>query len=229
VSTKFDVQNANLNLDSTFTQPEFGLFRDNTSLIQQLYSRLQQYGLTLPNLRIERGGGSIGDFHLSCYLPSLTMTVQVRAEKVNIACADVPQPNLDPVSAAIVSSLSAVQAHIPTLRYATHTLVVGMHGRLEGITAKAFLSKMTSNVPNGLGEMIGNGAVLYFGAHEDRILSTVTFDLSAVVLGGEGLFFRVYVMWDASRVAIPDLQSRARQFLVRSLSAFGLEAPTLTS
>ncbi len=222
---KFNVQNASLTLDSAYLQAEFGLFRDNQSLIQQLFTRLQPHGLSLQNLKVERGNGSIGDFHVACQLPNLAMTIQVRAEKVQTACIEVPESLVGSIEAAVIASLSAVQAHIPALRYASHTLVVGMHGQLEGRTSKDYLSRMVTNVPSGLGAVIGNGGVLYFGAHEDRVLSTVTFDVSAVVR--DGLFFRVYVMWDASRVGIVDLPSRMRAFLLRCTAAFDLEVPTL--
>lgn len=78
--TKLNVAKADLNLESAFAQPEFGLFRDATSLLHQLFARLQPHGLRLPDMKIERGTGSIGDYHVACHLYNFRMGVLVRTK-----------------------------------------------------------------------------------------------------------------------------------------------------
>jgi len=102
---------------------------------------------------------------------------------------------------------------------------VGIHGRLEGESVKDYLSRFVRNIPTGLGPPIGNGGVVYFGADEDRLLSTVTVDMSALL--PDGLFVRTQVVWDANKVEIPSIPMRAVSFVRHALERLGLEVPTL--
>lgn len=220
-----NVERADLSLESVFTEPQFALFRDTNGLLQQLFTRLHPHGLTLQQLKIERGNGSIGDFHVACQFYNFMMTVRVRAEKVETLCLEVPETHVERFGAAIVDALSAVKAHLPTLAFRTHTMSAGMHGRLEGESVKNYLSKFVTSVPTGLGPQLGNGGVLYFGAEGDRVLSSVTVDLSS--LTPDGLFVRPFVIWDATKVEVTTLPSRATAFVRHALDCFGLEVPTL--
>ena len=225
--SRLHVAKADLNLDASFTQPEFSLFRDTDGLLQSLFARLQQHGLRLQDMKIERGTGSVGEFHVACYLYNFMMAVRVRPEKIEIGCFEVPENYVERLLAAIVDALLAVQSHLPSLIFRAHTMGVALHGTLDGESVKQYLSKFVGNVPSGLGPQIGSGAVFYFGAEDDRLLSSVTVDLSAVLT--DGLFVRLYVVWDAKKLQVAAIPSQATGFARHALDCFGLEVPTLRS
>lgn len=222
---KFNVAKADLGLDSVFAKPQFGLFRDVAGLMQHLFGRLESHGLRLQDLKIERGTGSVADYHVLCHLYNFLMAVRVRTEKVEINWLEAPENLVERFGIATVETLSAVRAHLPGAAFRAHTMGVGMHGSLEGEPLKEYLSRFVKNIPNGLGSQIGNGAVFYFGAEEDRIISTVTVDMSAVVT--DGLFVRIYVIWDGEKVDVASLPTRASAFVRNALDRVGLEVPTL--
>ena len=219
------VEKADLTLESAFAQPEFGLFKDTPRLLQHLFSRLQPQGIRLQDMKIERGGGSVGEFHLNCTLYSFQVGVRVHMDKIGVVWLNVTQEQMGPFSALAVEALSAVRDHQPEIAFRTHTMGVVLHGRLEGTSAKDYLARFLKDAPTGLGPQTGNGTVMYFGPADDRILSSVTLDLSALL--PDGLFVRPHVVWDARKVEIAALPSRAAAFVRQVLGSFDLEIEAL--
>src|SRR5262249_37570852 len=107
----------------------------------------------------------------------------------------------------------------------THTMNVVMHGTLEGKSVREYLSTFARNIPTTLGPQTGNGGVVYFGAKDDRIVSSVTVDVSTLL--NDGMFVRPYAVWDANKVDVWALPARVRVFVREALDAFGLEVPAL--
>ncbi|MBI2160204.1 MAG: hypothetical protein HYU25_07500 [Candidatus Rokubacteria bacterium] len=224
---KLNVAKADLSVESGFAQPEFGLFRDTPKFLQHLFTRLQPHAPQLQNLKIERGNNSIAEFHVVCHLYNFRVGVRVFTEKVGVVCIDVQENEVERFETVIVDALSAVKEHQPAVAFRTHTMGVMLHGTLQDKSARDYLATFVKNVPSGLGPHTGNGAVIYFGAQEDRILSSITMDLSALV--PDGLFLRPYVVWDANKIEVAALPARATAFVRQALDAFGLEVPTLRS
>ena len=221
----FNVARADVSLESTYAQPDFGLFRDTTGLVGHLFGRLQPHGLRTQDVKIERGDGSVADFRIACHLFNYRLGVLVRTEKVESACLNVLEGEVEQFAAVTIDALSAVKEHQPSIVFRSHTVAVTMHGALEGASTGDYLSRFATNIPSGLGPLTGCGGVMYFGTEGDRILSSVTVDLSGVVPGG--LFVRAYAVWDASKVEPSVLPARVRAFVRRAVEAFGLDVPTL--
>jgi len=227
VPLTLNVAKADLSIESAFAQPEFGLFRDTPGLVEHLFRRLQPYGLRIQDMKIDRGGGNMAELHVACHLFNFRLGVLVRTDKVEIAWLDVRDTDVDQFGAASVEAFSAVKDHKPAVTFRSHALGVAMHGTLEGSSTRDYLSRFAQNVPGGLGPPTGSGGVMYFGAEDDRVLSSVTLDVSGVL--SEGLFVRTYVVWDANKVEPSALPARATAFVRHSFDAFGLEVPALGS
>lgn len=223
LAIKFDVTKADLTFEAGFGQPEFTLFRDTTGLFHHLFKRLEPHGLRLADMKIERGTGSVADYHVVCYLFNFLMTLRVRLERIDVYCSELPRDNVQTFSAAILDALAAVQAHLPDLSFRAHALAVGLHGLLEGQSAREYLSRFVSNVPSGLGPSTGNGVVFYFGPEGERLLSVLTMDKSALV--PDGLYIRPHVIWDAKKVEIKNLATIAEGFVKQTLNKIGLTPP----
>jgi hypothetical protein len=224
VALTFNVARADLSLESAFAQPEIGLFERTHGLVRHLFARLQPHAPQLQHAKIERGNGSIGDFHIDCQLYNSKVGVRVFVEKVNVVCVDVREHEVETFGAVIIDALSAVKEHHPSVTFRTHTLGAILHGTLREKLVREYLSTFVRNVPSGLGPLTGNGGVIYFGPQDDRILSSMTLDLSAHL--PDGLFVRPYVVWDANKIEVSALPTLTTAFLRQALAAFGLEVPT---
>jgi hypothetical protein len=225
VPTTLNVVKADCTLETAFAQPYLAMFRDTPGLLQSLLTHLQAHAPQLQNIKIERGNESVGDFHVVCHLYDFRTGVRVFTEKVSVACVNIQDREIERVGAVVVDALSAVQAHQPAISFGTHTFTVAIHGRLEDGSALQYLSNFSNNVPTGLGPFTGSGSVMYFGPKDDRILSTMTVDLSALV--PDGLLVRPYVVWDAKRIELRELPVRGAEFVRHALGAFGLEVSPL--
>lgn len=218
---RFDVSKADLAFEAGLGRAEFALFRDIHGLLTHVFTRLEPHGLRLTDMRTESGAGTAADFHVLCYLFNLWMTVRIRLDRIEVFCSELPQEYVQRIMAAIVDTLAAVRDHFPDLSFRSHTLSVGLHGLLQGRPVREYLSQFVGNVPSGLGAMIGNGAVFYFGPEGERLLSSVTVDMSAVI--ADALYTRAHVVWDAQKVSIEVFPALGEGFVREALSRLGLE------
>lgn len=221
MATTLEVVKAELSFEAAFPQPEFGLLRDAPAISHHLFKRLAPHGLRLNDLRIERGGGNLGDLHLLCYLFNYRMTIKVRLERIEVLCTELPRDDIERFKAAILDVLGAVVDYQPTLSFQAFAVAVGLHARLEGLTARDYLARLVARVPQGLGPAAGNGAVYYFGPSGDRLLTTVTADVSAAL--SDGLYLRIHGVWDAKKVAPAALAPAVELFVQRALDSLELQ------
>jgi hypothetical protein len=222
VAIKLDVEKSNLAFEAGFPKPEFALFRDGTALLDRLYRRLEPYGLKLADIRFERAG-SVGEQHFLVYLFNYSMTIRIRAERIDVACSELPQDLVEKFKAAILDVLRAVKDDRPEISFRTFAVAVGLHAKLEGKSVRDYLGQFVIGVPKGLGPLTGAGAIFYFGAEGERLFATVTADVSAAV--ADGLFVRVHSAWDAGLVAPEALAGTADAFVRHTLESLGLQLP----
>lgn len=223
MAIKLDVSKAELSFEAGFPKPEFGLFRDGAALLDHLYRRLEPYGLRLTDIRFERGTGNVSDQHILLYLFNYWMTVRVRVERIEITCSELPQKDVEKFKAAILDVLLAVKNYKADLSFRAFAIAINLHAKLEGQSVRDYLARFVTSVPKNLGPPTGSGAVFYFGAEGDRLLSTVTADVSLVV--PEGLFIRIHGVWDAGRVTPDAIAGKADIFVRQALDGLGLQLP----
>jgi len=221
VPIKLEVVRGDLTFEAGFARPEFELLRDPAGLLRNVFKRLEPYGLRLPDLRVERGAGSVGDSHVLCYLFNYLMVARIRIERLEVVCSDLPRAHLEKFKPAIVDTLGAVKDHLPAVQFRAFALTVGLHGTFEGQSARGYLAQFVSNNPKGLGPPAGSGTVFYYGPEGDRLLCSLTVDVSAGV--PDAVYVRTHAMWDATRVNIESLPALADGFVREGLDRLGLE------
>ena len=221
VAIKLEVAKADLVFEAGYPQPEFDLFRDGATLLDRLFKRLEPYGLHLNDLRVERGVGNVGDQHILCYLFNYRMTVRIRVERIEIICSELPRDYVEKFGAAIVDVLRAVKDYRPDLHFRAFAVAIGLHAMLQGQSIRDYLGRFVANIPQRLGPSTGNGAVFYFGPEGERLLSTVTVDLSTVVQ--DAAYLRIHGIWDAKKVTPDSLSGTADTFVRQVLDSLGLQ------
>ena len=221
MSTKLMILRAELTLEAVYERAEFGVYLQG-GLLSRLFERLQPHGLRLADLKVERGTGTIAEFHVLGHLFEYLMAIRVRVDKVEFFCSQVTSENLKRFSAAVVDALSAVQGAF-NVKYRVYALGIALHGTLAGQSAKDYLSQFVSQIPE-IGTVAGNAVAYYYGQTEDRIASTVTLDVSTLI--ADGVFIRPQATWDGAQVQIHDLPTRAEAFVRLALDKVGLEIET---
>lgn len=224
MAIKLEVAKADLTFEAGFPQPEFDLFQDVSTLLNRVFKRLEPYGLRLSDLRVERGAGNVGDQHVLCYLFNYWMTVRIRVERIEILCSELPRDYVERIKAAITDVLRAVKDYRPNLDFRAFAVAVGLHVKLQDQPVRDYLARFVANIPQELGPSTGSGALFYFGPEGDRLLSTLTVDLSAVVQ--EAAYLRLHGVWDAKKVALDSLSGTADTFVRQALASLGLQLPT---
>lgn len=219
---KFVVSRSDVTFEATYQQSEFGLFREDAGLFSRLVSRLSSYGLKLSDMKVERGSGTLADIHLFFYLVEYLLTVRVRLDRVEIYCSHLTEENKKRVIAATLDTLDCIRENIGG-QYRAYVLSMNIHGLLESQSARAFLNKLIVTPPSEAGSVTGNAVAYYFSPVDDRIASSLTFDVSATA--ADGLYARPQATWDASRLPMAQLPDRAEEFVRRTLASFGIEVP----
>jgi hypothetical protein len=224
MASKFTVSQADFQLEAGFSQAEFLLFRETPSLLDRLFNALEPHGARLADIKVETGSGTAAEFNVVCYLFNYWVTLRVRIDRIEIVGSQLPQEYVQKYAAAIMDALRAVRNYREHLKYRAYTLIVGLHGLVDGLPVKEYLANFVRNVPDRLGPSVGTGTVMYFGPVGERLLSTVTIDRSTVV--PDGLFCRTYVLWDANKVEIERLGELANSFVRDTVGQMGLLLPS---
>ena len=219
---KFVVSRSDVTVEAGYQQPQVGIFQSQAGILPQLVTRLTPHGLRLSDVKLERGNGSLGDLHLFCYLLDYVLTVRIRVDRTEIYCPHLTEENKKRVSAAAVATLACVRDHIGS-EYRAYGFSMNIHGLMENQSTKAFLGRLVTPVPAGVGAVAGNGVAYYFAPLSDRIASSLTFDVSAVT--ADGLFVRTLATWDASFVRLDSLAERAEEFVRQMFGSFDIEIP----
>ncbi len=219
---KFLVARSDVTIEAGYSRPEFSLFRDDAGLFSRLIDRLSPHGLKLSDMKIERGSGTLGELHLFFYLLDFLATVRIRLDRVEIYCSHVTEENKKRFVAAVVDTLDCIRQNVGG-QYRAYGIAMNIHGLLENQSARAFVSKLVSPPPAGAGSVTGSAVAYYFAPAEDRVASSLTFDVSAVT--PDGLYVRPQATWDASRLPLEQFAERAEDYIKRALGSFGVEVP----
>ena len=223
MAVKLEVAKADLSFEAGYSQPEFGLFQDGSALLHHVFKRLEPHGLRLADLRVERGSANVAEYHVLCYLFNYWMTVRIRVDRIEVLCSELPRDYVGKMKAALVDICGAVKDHSLGIAFRAFAVGVGLHVKLEGQPVRNYLSRFATNAPQNLGTSTGNGAVFYFGPDGDRLLSSITADLSTVI--PDAMYLRIYGVWDPKKVPLDSLGTVADGFVAQALGTLGLQLP----
>lgn len=221
MAVEVKVSQAELSFQADFSEPAFDIFRDAASLNRRMFSKLSKFGLRLSDIKPERGNGSLADLHLRCSLFNFSVTINVRAERVEVNCFDKNVIGSKSFPDAVVEALEAVQTHVPSVPFRTYTWSLALHSLLTGVSQADFLAKFSAGRPEELGPSIGSGTVFYYGPDAERLMSSVTIDLSTLLR--DHVFIRAQVVWDAQKATLRSLPDLAEKYAALVLERLGLE------
>ena len=220
VAIKLEVAKADLIFEAGFSQPEFNFFRDDGVLMHHLFKRLEPHGLRLNDIQVQRSTANVGEPQIVCYLFNYWMTVRIRIERIEVVCSVLPRDHVEKFKAAILDVLQAVKDYRPEQSFRAFAMALGLHAKLEGQPVREYLAQFVTKVPQNLGPSTGAGASFYFGPEGDRLLASITADVSAVVQ--DAIYLRIHGLWDAKRVAPASLSGVADAFVQQALEGLDL-------
>ena len=219
---KFLISRSDVTIEASYQQPQFGLLREDRGLYTRLASRLTAYGLKLSDMKIERGNGSIGEYHLFFYLLDYLVVVRIRVDRTEIYCSQLTADNKTRVLAAAMETLVCVREAIGA-EYRVYTVMLNIHGVMENQSSTAFLRKLIATPPAAAGAITGNGIGYYFAATGDRTASSLVLDVSAIA--PDGLYAKPQATWDPTRVPLEHLAEQTEEFVRATLGSFDIEVP----
>jgi hypothetical protein len=222
MSRPLKILQSDLSFYADFGEPAFGLLSNISTLHKALYGGLAPLGLRLADMKVERPSGSLGEAHVACSLPRLVSTVRVGLERVEVICGDTARVNQKQFEGLAFATVDAV-ARVVTDAFKSYTLVVNVHGTLEGIATRDYLSKLAVSPLTDLGPAIGAGVAFYHGAEADRLTTIVTEDFSAIY--SDALFVKIHVVWDAGKVTLQQLPTVSDEYTRTIFDKLGLEIP----
>ena len=220
---RFVVSRSDFTFEALYQRADLNVFgRSQTELLTTLFDTLGPHGLKLSDMKLERGTGTLGELHVLCAnLANYVLAIRVRIDRVEATCSFLTVQNRELVYGAIADALKAVRTRISS-DYHAFSLSLNLHGIIESLDSKKYLAGYVEKRPD-MGPIAGTAVAFYFGPAEDRLSSTLTLDVSAVVPGA--LYVRPQATWDAGLVTVERLQERAVAFVRSALLSVGLELP----
>jgi len=219
VPIPFRIERSELNAQLAFAEPLWPIANNVAALYSGLLAHMGEFGVTSHAMRADNGDGSLGGFNINFWMLQYGAIVRIRLDgiEVNVPNFSVDVGQLERALLALDLSLREAQNN---LSYSNFTLTVGMHGRAEGVDSKQFLERFTGKAPQGLGSLVGSGAIFYFEGPPPITVLSVSADLSATVAGG--IFVKVHSVFDGS-MKMDALRRVAEPQLEQSIKALGLD------
>jgi hypothetical protein len=201
----FAVRHAEHFFQARLTQPILGLFKDLPELLEHLLSTLGSHGLRLAGIKFEPAADSLGDMHLKLSVPRCV--IRLYLDRIEIDSGSF----VEPINDLIAGVVGALSTRSPEATFESYVVRHAFHGNVAEIPAAQFLSRFVALMPDAFGSPIGSGAIFYYGPGPETFAASVTIDLSR--LYGDGMFFQVHAIYNASAVALDALDSLSSQKL----------------
>lgn len=218
--TRLSVVRSELLVIVPFSAPLWGLAGDAPQLYKRIADELRPF-VTLEQIRAENDG-TIGGTSLSFWALNFSVNVKLKLESLEMNAGDltrVRSEDIEPLLKALVGV--AAQAGDPAPAPVTYTISYALHGTLAEGTTADFLNQFSSGKGPDLDAARTFGCVFYYGPSGDVLSAAVTADRSQMV--ADGLFYRVQVILDASKVSVADVRAKALAFVEKAIAASGLE------
>jgi hypothetical protein len=191
------------------------MFSDLPALLAELFSSLGQHGFKPATVQF-RKASTLGETNLQCDLP--TATIKVFVDRVDLLTTS---GNYRKGLATM--TIEAVSRHVKKLDFSTFAATCHAHGTLSNMPSSAFLGRFVREAPKGQ-SLIGSAAVFYYGAQGPSLASSLTLDLSAQVEGG--IFVQTHVVYDATKIAVTELEDTFTSHVDEVLADLDLEVTT---
>ncbi len=214
-SRVFEVRHAEQFFQARLTNPILGLFKDIPELLGHLLSRLGPNGVRLTDFKFEPAGDSLGDMHLKLSVRARCV-VRLYLDRIEVESAPLTASDDD----VIVGVIDALAGYSPEATFESYLVRQGLHGHVAEVPAATFLSRFAASAPVAFGPLVGSGAVFYYGSGAETFAASVTIDLSR--LFGEGIFFQVSSIYNASVVGIDAVFPLSEQKLHGLFNEVGL-------
>jgi hypothetical protein len=211
----FALQQGSLNYQFFFAQPAFGMFGDLPALLAELFSSLGQHGFKPATVQF-RKAATLGEINLQCDLP--TATIKIFVDRVDLSTHSGSYRK-----GLATMAIEAVSRHAKKLDFSTFTASCHAHGTLSNTLSSDFLGRFVHEAPKAQ-SLIGSAAVFYYGAQGPSLTSSLTLDMSAQVEGG--IFVQSYVVYDASKIAVTELEDVFTSHIGEVLADLDLEVTT---
>lgn len=214
----FRVERSEFTAQLNFATPYWPIAQNISLLYSGLLNRMRDFGVTSQGIRADAADGTLGAFNVNFWMLQFAVSVRIRLDYLELNAPNFAV-DADQLERALLALDQSLRNGQQDLSYSSYVVTFGMHGRLEGIEAKQFVSRFANDVPEGLGKPVGSGTVFYYEGPPPATLLTVTIDLSGVVAGG--ISVRVHSVFDESMK--PELlRSTCERQLETGIRALGL-------
>jgi hypothetical protein len=219
--TVLNVSRSELLYQGVIKDPSITRLASGLHLFDTLLDRLSKYGAKPPDIRIEAPGPALTDLNLVCYLTSLSASVRIHLNRIDVLFQDarlLGGPDL--AGRIVLDSLDATLEAIQDIVIDSHAITLTCHASLEQAALDNLFSQYV-HVPQGTDPILNRGVGYYFGPSGKRKESSLVLDKSVLIPGG--LFLKVACVLDGSTVSLQELVTTARDSVEGLLRHFGLE------
>jgi hypothetical protein len=204
-----------------FARLAFGLLSPPPALYQNLLNHLTRYGATLQSLSFKAEQPSLADASVSCFLSELNTLIYVRLDRLEINFLKVHEIGVETANQILLGSWAAIHEADASIAFLEHVVEVTLHAEIEGASYDELISQYVT-IPTGLKDRAHAGVAFYLseGTSEGERPGNIVLDRLA---GGENLYLKLAVAFDAQQVPIELLSQRVRESMIRSLDHLMLE------
>lgn len=216
MAARLSVGRVDLGLTAQLRTVYFPVLTDPWKAVQELLPAVAPFGVRVGDFRIPERRTQ--DSPLSFY--TSVFNARLYPERVELWGFELQRGVFEAQWGLFEALLRTV---CPTGEMGLCSVVLGVHGTVEGTSPGEFLERFVQDSPSGLGPAGGHAVSFRFGPEAARVFSTLTLDASTVVEGG--VWLRLDSGWEVQVVPVEELLAHVVDYGREALTALGLEVP----
>lgn len=218
--TELEVQQTEWVYWAAFQSPAFELQASLPRLFSRIYSELSLFGVGLGDLRVEGYSPNPAEQSVVCAILRLDAAVRFRVDRLEVWSSN-PEfaQEVEKASNLGVRSLNVVEATVPSLTLASHSLTLAVHGTPGQPGVEPLLAPWIAKVPDALAGTQASGVSFQHEWPDGESRGSLLLEQSGMVEGGA--LIRV-TSEHAGRLATPEVVQRGMDFFASTIDIFDL-------
>ncbi len=218
---RFHLNDTGLQYLSRFVNPAFVLWRDEATLIENIFDLFTPFGVELTNIRTENEGESINDKAIVVSLEDLG-EFSLRYGNIGWESENKSQQELSDIIEILGYINTKLPSICPDLKYDSHYLEFGGHGGLEtGTSFQDVLQQFHEPKFKSINQNLPSGLILNWLDIDNQRRFHFEIDESLEIPGG--LFLRLVIQFRKDKLEVMDLREAFFVTLTNVLAELNLE------
>ena len=221
--TGFATKKSEFSVTGYFRRPAFALLNPKTNLHSTVVAFLSDFcSIGGDDIRINQDASPLSNANVTYDLQPFNGFARVSIDRSQLVLIGPHTLTREVIAGLSLAVLNGVQSEIEENSYASYLIHIGLHAELQDADPAEHTGKFVVSAGANSESIIGNSVTYYLGQEGPRTHSSVVLDMSGEF--SECVFLRLALNYDATRIALSELQRATIDHCDQLLALVGLDS-----